>query len=252
MTDPQNPQPGQPYPGQPQPGQAPYPGQPYGQQPQYGAPGPYGAPPAHQAPIQPPKKKKKWPWIVGILVVLIVIIAAVSGGGGEGTDNTASSGNSNSAEQAGSGNGDAGDDKGDKKTDEQAAGLNTPVRDGKFEFVITNVESGLSSVGENEFLTAEAQGQFVVVTMTVNNTSKEPKDFSPTNQKLFDTEGRSFDPDTTAQIYLGGSDIPVWDNINPGNTVEVKVVFDMPVDAKPASIELHDSMFSGGVKVNLG
>ncbi|MBM7277393.1 DUF4352 domain-containing protein [Gordonia rubripertincta] len=249
MTHPQNPQAGQAYPGQPQAGQAPYPGQPYAQQPQYGVPGPYGAPPAYQAPIQPPKKKK-WPWIVGILVALIVIIAAVSGGGDDSSDKTASSGSSNSGEQADSG-GDNGDN-GDKKADEQAAGLNTPVRDGKFEFVVTNVESGLSSVGDNEFLTAEAQGQFVVVTMTVNNTSKEPKDFSPTNQKLVDTEGRSFEPDTTAQIYLGGSDIPVWDNVNPGNTVEVKVVYDMPVDAKPASIELHDSMFSGGVKVNLG
>lgn len=249
MTHPQNPQAGQAYPGQPQAGQAPYPGQPYAQQPQYGVPGPYGAPPAYQAPIQPPKKKK-WPWIVGILVALIVIIAAVSGGGDDSSDKTASSGSSNSGEQADSG-GDNGDN-GDKKADEQAAGLNTPVRDGKFEFVVTNVESGLSSVGDNEFLTAEAQGQFVVVTMTVNNTSKQPKDFSPTNQKLVDTEGRSFEPDTTAQIYLGGSDIPVWDNINPGNTVEVKVVYDMPVDAKPASIELHDSMFSGGVKVNLG
>ncbi|GAA11539.1 DUF4352 domain-containing protein [Gordonia alkanivorans] len=247
MTHPQNPQAGQAYPGQPQAGQAPYPGQPYAQQPQYGVPGPYGAPPAYQAPIQPPKKKKKWPWIVGILVALIVIIAAVAGGGDDSSDKTASSGSSNSGEQA-----DSGGDNGDKKADEQAAGLNTPVRDGKFEFVVTNVESGLSSVGDNEFLTAEAQGQFVVVTMTVNNTSKEPKDFSPTNQKLVDTEGRSFEPDTTAQIYLGGSDIPVWDNINPGNTVEVKVVYDMPVDAKPASIELHDSMFSGGVKVNLG
>ncbi|TYQ10798.1 UNVERIFIED_ORG: uncharacterized protein DUF4352 [Gordonia westfalica J30] len=250
MTDPQNPQPGQPYPGQPQPGQPygqqPPPGQPYGQQPQY-APGPYGAPPAYQAPIQPPKKKKKWPWIVGILVVLIVIIAAVSGGGDDSSDNTASSGGSNSGDQAGSGS-----DNGDEKTDEQAAGLNTPVRDGKFEFVVKNVEAGLSSVGDNQFLTEEAQGQFVIVTMTVSNTSKEPKSFSPSDQKLFDTEGRSFEPDTSAQISLGAGDIPVWDNINPGNTVEVKVVYDMPTDAKPASIELHDSMFSDGVKVNLG
>ena len=43
----------------------------------------------------------------------------------------------------------------------------------------------------------------------------------------------------------------MWDNINPGNTVEVKVVFDMPKDAVPATIELHDSMFSGGAKVAL-
>ena len=50
---------------------------------------------------------------------------------------------------------------------------------------------------------------------------------------------------------LGGSDIPVWDNINPGNTVNAKIVFDMPKDANPATLELHDSMLSGGVKVSL-
>ncbi|GAC51366.1 hypothetical protein GOAMI_01_00720 [Gordonia amicalis NBRC 100051 = JCM 11271] len=92
----------------------------------------------------------------------------------------------------------------------------------------------------------------MIVTLTVKNTSKEPKGFSPSDQKLFDDQGRSFEPNATAQIALGGSDIPVWDNINPGNTVDVKVVYDMPADAKPATIELHDSMFSGGVKVNLG
>ncbi len=40
--------------------------------------------------------------------------------------------------------------------------------------------------------------------------------------------------------------------INPGNTVKGMLVFDMPKDAKPTSIELHDSPFSGGVTLRLG
>ena len=43
----------------------------------------------------------------------------------------------------------------------------------------------------------------------------------------------------------------MWDNINPGNSVQVKVVYDMPTDAVPASIKLHDSMLSNGVTVSL-
>ncbi|WP_298445929.1 MmpS family transport accessory protein [Gordonia sp. (in: high G+C Gram-positive bacteria)] len=81
MTGPQPPYPGQPDPNQQgQPG--PYPqGQypPQGQQP-YQYPGP---PPA-------PKKRKKWPWILGGVIVLIIIIAAAAGAGGgdKKTDDT--------------------------------------------------------------------------------------------------------------------------------------------------------------------
>lgn len=39
--------------------------------------------------------------------------------------------------------------------------------------------------------------------------------------------------------------------INPGNTVKGVLVFDMPKGTTPASIELHDSMLSGGVTVSL-
>ncbi len=39
--------------------------------------------------------------------------------------------------------------------------------------------------------------------------------------------------------------------INPANTIDVSLVYDMPAAAVPARIELHDSMFSGGVTVDL-
>ena len=135
--------------------------------------------------------------------------------------------------------------------EEPTATLNTPVRDGKFEFVVTSVQPGLADVGDNPFLNQKAQGQFVIVTLSVQNIGDRPQGFSPSNQKLFDTEGRSFETDTSAQIALDNNDIAVWDNINPRNTVDVSLVYDMPVGAVPASIELHDSMFSGGVTVNL-
>jgi hypothetical protein len=43
-----------------------------------------------------------------------------------------------------------------------------------------------------------------------------------------------------------------WLNdINPGNTVVGKIAFDMPAGAKAVKMELHDSMFSGGVIVHV-
>lgn len=215
-----------------------YPQGPYPQNPgpQYQAPPPQYPGPQYQAP-PPPKKKRKWPWIA-LAVLVVLMIAAVAGGGdkekGQQDATAATSGATTT----------------DKAKETKDPGLNTPVRDGKFEFVVTRVEKGLSDVGDNPYLAKKAQGQFVVVSISIKNTSDKPQSFSPSSQKMKDTEGRSFESDTSAQIALQ-SDIPVYDKINPGNTVRVKVVYDMPKDAVPATIELHDSIFSGGATVSL-
>ena len=91
-------------------------------------------------------------------------------------------------------------------------------------------DKGLTSLGDNPFLAKKAQGQFVVVTMTVQNTSDEPKGVSPDNQKLFDSQGRKFTADTSAGLNLD-TDVAFWDEINPGNAVTLKVVYDMPAGA---------------------
>lgn len=249
---------GQPYPA---PEQQPYPQQPYGAapgqqpygagpgQPPYGAaPGqaPYGAMPPQQpgipathgvaAPQPTAKTRKKWPWILGALAVLIVIIAvATSGGGDSDSNDTAGSGSS-----SGAGN------------DSKAAAMNTPVRDGKFEFTVTGVESGVTDVGDNPFLNQQAQGQYTIVTVTVKNIGDKPQSFFATNQKLKDTAGRTFETDPAAQLAVDSDDVTSsWQDINPGNSVNAKLVFDMPADATPAEVILHDSMFSGGATVSL-
>lgn len=207
---------------------SPYPPQP-GQPNQYG---PYPPP----APAPAPAKKRKWPWIIGGAVALLVVVPALSDGG----DKKEASGSSQIAAAAA-----------DQPPEPTSATLNTAVRDGKFEFVVNAVQPGLAEVGDNPFLKQQAQGQFVIVSLSVQNIGDKPQGFSPSNQKVFDTEGRSFESDASAQIALGSSDIPVWDNINPGNTVNVQLIYDMPLGAAPASIELHDSMFSDGVTVAL-
>lgn len=62
-------------------------------------------------------------------MVLIIIIAVATSGG---SDDSSPSGSQNGSAQNAPANGGG----------EQAAGLNTPVRDGKFEFVVTGVEKG--------------------------------------------------------------------------------------------------------------
>lgn len=214
--------------------------------PQYpGAPFPQGQNPQPPYPIPPApqKKTRKWPWVVGVLVALAVIGGIA---GGENDDTPPTSTAAGSSESAGAPAAPAAA----PAVDEPLPGIGAPVRDGKFEFTITNVETGLTALGDNPFLAKEAQGQFVVVTMSVLNTSDEPKGVSPDNQEMFDAQGRKFTADTAAALNLD-TDIAFWDEINPGNAVTLKVVYDMPADAIPAEMELHDSMFSGGVTVSL-
>jgi len=273
------PQPGQ----QPQQYPQPYPEQQYAQQqypqqsaPQqpYGAPQPgqqlpYGAPqgwaPQPQTPPEPPKRKN---WFarhkvltgLGAAVILVVVIANASGGGdddaavadaGTTTAQQAEAGTADeTAEPAKAEKADKKADKAEKKADKKAAkapGVGDKVRDGKFEFTVTKLEDGVQEVGD-EFLGEKAQGQFVLVHMTVENIGDEAQFFSGDDQSLVDTEGRTHSADTAAAIFLGDSNSFI-NEINPGNKVDGVVVFDIPQNATPATLELHDSMFSGGVEV---
>ena len=124
------------------------------------------------------------------------------------------------------------------------------MRDGQFGFTVTKVEPGVTSVG-GDMLGEKAQGPFVLIHVAVENIGTEAQLFSDSSQKVRDAEGRQFSAETGAAIHLEDNDV-FLNEINPGNTVTGVLVFDMPKDAKPTSIELHDSPFSGGVTVRLG
>ena len=129
-------------------------------------------------------------------------------------------------------------------------GVGDAVRDGKFEFTVTEVEPGVQEIGD-EFLSQEAQGQFVLVHLTVENIGDESQYFDGNNVTGYDAKKREFAADTEAAIYLDDSN-SFLNEINPGNSVQGVVVFDVPADVELSQLELHDSVFSGGVEVTLG
>lgn len=130
-----------------------------------------------------------------------------------------------------------------------ATGFGTEIRDGKFAFVVTNVESGLATLGEkSSWFNETAEGQFVVVYVDVTNTSTKPQFYSSTNQRLIDLQGREFTNNSSAEWALEGDDKGAGD-LNPGITRSTRLVFDIPVEAVPAALEVHDSMFSSGARV---
>jgi len=132
----------------------------------------------------------------------------------------------------------------------QVPGLGDVVKDGKFAFKVTKVEKGLSQVGEG-FTVSKAQGQYVLIHLTVKNIGDEAQLFSDSAQKLIDAKGRTFDADSGAAA-LGLKDSNAFlNNINPGNSVNGILLFDVPKDVRLKAVELHDSLFSDGVTVSL-
>ncbi|GAB2680316.1 uncharacterized protein DUF4352 [Barrientosiimonas humi] len=218
-------------------------------------------------PMQEPQKKSwfaRHKIITGLGALLLVaggVSAAQGGSGGTTTD-----GSSNQAAAPADNGGDAAPAAGDGDGAQDAApaaddakpvakkdslpGLNAPVRDGKFEFTVTKVETGKTQIGD-QYVGEKAQGQFTLVTVTVKNIGDEPQTLIDTEQQLTDGSGRQYTSNTMAALLLPGNENAFITDINPGNNIKAVLVYDMAKGAKPTTIQLHDSMFSGGVKVDL-
>ena len=274
MTSPDDPQQGTGGPGGYGPGGGPGPGQGgYGPPGQggYGAPGAEGGygPPGGPGGYGPPggqggygpggsvqqgssgggSAKKKGCLIFALvgLVVLLLMGGCIAVVAGSASDDSAGS---NSPDDS-SGQDSATED-GDEPEDDAAAGVGDAVRDGDFEFVVQGVQCGVETLGE-DFLEETAQGQYCVVTVDVSNIGDEAQTFFADNQILLDAEGREFSADSGAAFAANPDADSIFSEVNPGNALSgVEVPFDVPVDAQPSEIELHDSAFSGGVRVSLG
>ncbi len=187
------------------------------------------------------KSQKSWPARhkiltgIGALVVAVVGITVANGGGSD-TPSTTTSDTASVAPAP------------DKAApDAKTAGLNKAVRDGKFEFTVNDVKCGVKSVGPEGFA-EKAQGQFCLVNMKVSNIGDEAQMLDGSSQFAFDADGKKFSSSTSAAIYIEDNNT-FLNEINPGNSVEGTVVFDVPKTVKIVKLELHDSPFSDGVAV---
>lgn len=183
-------------------------------------------------------KKHKIITVILALVVVGGIIGAAGGGSSTTSNQSSSGGNSNTSE----------------KTEEKAttAKIGEPARDGKFEFTVTSIKCGEKSVGD-QYLNEKAQGEFCRLSLSIKNIGNEAQSLLSSDQKLLNAEGQQFAADDTATIYASSDNSgSTWfDQINPGNSVKGDILFDVPAGANITTAELHDSSFSGGVKVNL-
>ena len=129
-------------------------------------------------------------------------------------------------------------------------GLNSPVKDGKFEFVVASMSCGHASVSR-AFVSRPAQGQFCLVGLTVRNIGTKAQTFADAFQKATGPSGDVYGTDTAAGLLATVDGANVWTLINPGNKVSGTIVFDIPATATITTVELHDSALSHGVTVQV-
>jgi hypothetical protein len=127
--------------------------------------------------------------------------------------------------------------------------MGEPANDGQFEFVVNSLKCGATEVGDGMF-SEETTGQFCMLDLTITNTGDDAQYLASDAQKLIDDQGREFDYAFDA-TFANDTDSPFLEEINPGLTLEVVFVFEVPTDANIIEAELHDSAFSGGVRVAL-
>lgn len=121
----------------------------------------------------------------------------------------------------------------------------TPIRDGKLEFTVTNTETGVQTVGIER-----ADGDFVVVGLTVTNIGAEPHTYLPLGQELYDTAGARYTADITATAQRAPSAAGTR-TLQPGESFATHLVFGVPKQTVPDHLLVRDFPLSLGTPVPL-
>ena len=125
------------------------------------------------------------------------------------------------------------------------------VRDGQLSFVVTSMQPPAKFFTDRLGTPQTAQGEFIIVRLSVTNIGYEPRTVTATDQFLISNRGQRF-ATSAANSSLQGSEKIFLQKINPGNTVYgVPLLFDVAAGSTIATIELHDTFSSAGVKVKL-
>jgi hypothetical protein len=118
------------------------------------------------------------------------------------------------------------------------------LHDGDLEFVVSEVSTPANWRGD-----PRPKGQWIIAAMTVRNLDDESQEFAANNQKLIDADGHVYAADAEAAVSMNKSSMVV--RMNPGDSINMKLPFDVPAGTLPTALELHDSVFSDGVRIRV-
>jgi hypothetical protein len=134
----------------------------------------------------------------------------------------------------------------------KAAG-NPTGSDGSFKFTVTSQQCGQTTIGTDPLTTTAPSGtQWCVYGLNVANVKGSAQTFGASNQKAIDASNKQLSVDDTAVIYEPGGAASAFSTVNPGVSIDVQIPFQLATGDSIKTLVLHDSAFSGGVKVNVG
>lgn len=213
---------------------------------------------------QAPKKKKPfykriWFWL---LVLVVVIIAAVSSGGDE-DETTGAAVEDQEADQETEDGGAAAeedtpaeDEEGEIQAEEEAEGGETFAVGDEFEvndwvITVTGIGERTTTIGD-DFFNTEAQGEFLSIDLVVTNAGNSAEYFFASDFVAVDDQDREFSYSSEATMY-GASEgaVSLLDEINPGNSLEGRLYFDVPADAEIIALDINAGFLSDPVRVSL-
>ncbi|MEU0489423.1 DUF4352 domain-containing protein [Nocardiopsis sp. NPDC006139] len=189
---------------------------------------------------RPPPSQGNWPWVllgcgIAALLVLILMVACTasffgtvlspsgSGEGGAGTSEDTSGG------PDAPGDGDGGTSA---EGESQDIGIGEPGVMADWRITVDSVETS-PTYGDGYSL-EEAQGEFHLVGLTVENIGREVGHFSEEDLTLIDAEGNRHEADTS----ILADDALSSEQVNPGNRVTGTVAFDLPEGAQSTVLEV--------------
>ena len=135
------------------------------------------------------------------------------------------------------------------KTVTGTAGYQGTARDGNFVFTVGDVSRAAAVTAPHSAgFTITADGEFIIVAVTVENTGTQPATFNDAHQSLIDGTGRTFPADLSADICLNSE---LSARLGPAAATEFRIAFDVPPQTAPAKLVLRESPSSAGVVVAL-
>ena len=128
-----------------------------------------------------------------------------------------------------------------------AAGIGDPVTADDVEITVSDVERGIGSVGSGGF-GADAQGEFVIVDITVKNNGTEEVTLTSLD---FTLVGDGVEYSTSDDAWYEDGALSI-ESINPGNSYSGKLVFDVPEGASISTLEMTPGWFGDTAEVQVG
>lgn len=131
-----------------------------------------------------------------------------------------------------------------------AASPGEPVRDGSFEFTVTDVDCSQDTLGRPP-QTMRAQGVYCLVAVTISNVGDVPQAVDVTAQRAYGAQDQEYAGAGGLAAYLP-ADRVLPAELEPGAEATGVLVFDLPASTELHQLELHDAPFSRGALVDLG